>query len=409
VELPKDDSSQQKEWRLIRKKKVEKEKKKAGRSKMPYRVKNLVSDISLVARFTDPNARNPIGLVVLKDALFVAQNAASVVSNYSLKGELLQTLNSPSNPTGLALNSTSGFNVTSGTSSLPSTLVVVTQNGVIAGWNPQVSPLNFITAFSSSDKVFRGVTIVSCSPNSLTPLLFVTNFRSGMVEIYSSTFQFLSSFTDTALTASGYSPFGITTFLASVCISSNGSKKTETPLLLVSFAQRNSTNDTDVKGIGNGYLDVFDVTGQLISRYSSRGPLNSPFGMVVGHNGILVANHGDGLVLKYETVDPAATEPSDLLRGAFQTAIRTSCEGSLVNDGIWSLARAKGTDAIFFTAGINDTHGLIGVFIPEQECEKRMSHQATYPLSIPSRVRLKQTRKRRCIRKKPARPWSCGC
>src|SRR5690348_7194916 len=49
--------------------------------------------------------------------------------------------------------------------------------------------------------------------------------------------------------------------------------------LFVSYAKQNAEQHDDVSGPGNGFVDVFDTDGNLLRRFASRGPLNSPWGM----------------------------------------------------------------------------------------------------------------------------------
>jgi hypothetical protein len=147
---------------------------------------------------------------------------------------------------------------------------------------------------------------------------------------------------------------------------------------MVTFAAKTSgTGTTPVLGAGNGYIDVFSTSGQRISRYASRGPLNTPYGLIISSSGILVANHGDGRVLKYETTERFSCDTGcTIFTGEYQTPILTVCDAPLENDGIWGLARGSTckskTDDIYFTAGSNlGVNGLVGVFIPIEETNNR--------------------------------------
>ena len=85
-----------------------------------------------------------------------------------------------------------------------------------------------------------------------------------------------------------YAPFGIQTF-------SN--------LLYVTYAQQNAEKMDDVAGPGNGFVDVFDLSGKLQKRLISGGLLNSPWGVAMAPpsfsqfaGALLVGNFGDGAI-----------------------------------------------------------------------------------------------------------------
>ena len=56
-------------------------------------------------------------------------------------------------------------------------------------------------------------------------------------------------------------------------------------------------------GPGNGFVDEFSLSGKLIARVASNGPLNSPWGMAIAPadfgkfaGDLLVGNFGDGTI-----------------------------------------------------------------------------------------------------------------
>ena len=52
------------------------------------------------------------------------------------------------------------------------------------------------------------------------------------------------------------------------------------PLLLVTYAKQDEAGEDDVKGPGNGFVDVFSAEGFFLQRLISGGHLNSPWGLV---------------------------------------------------------------------------------------------------------------------------------
>ena len=172
------------------------------------------------------------------------------------------------------------------------------------------------------------------------------NFNSGKVEVYNQSFQLINSFTDKTLPA-GYAPFNVQVL--------NGK-------LYVTFALQNAAKHDNVAGLGLGYVDVFDLNGNLIQRLVSNGNLDAPWGLDIAPSSygslagdLLVGNFGDGTVNAY---DPST--------GAFLGELDNSSGNPLVIDGLWTLVNGNngvGSDpnAVYFTAGPDgETHGLFG-------------------------------------------------
>src|SRR5262249_42878344 len=149
-------------------------------------------------------------------------------------------------------------------------------------------------------------------------------------------------FTDPKIPA-GFAPFGIQN------IDGN---------LFVSYAKQDPNKHDDVAGPGNGFVDVFDTDGNLLRRFASRGPLNSPWGMARASFGfgrfsgdILIGNFGNGKLNAFD---------SD---GNFLGALRNEKGKAIKVDGLWTLTLGGGRNSnsgtLYFTAGPNDeTSGL---------------------------------------------------
>src|SRR5262249_37550920 len=112
---------------------------------------NLVSDVPGMAMRTDPNLVNPWGMALgTNSGLWVSDNAAGKATTYDGTGQpipsgspVVVTIPAPrgtgtSPPTGVATNATSGFVISSGAQSAPSTELFATEDGTIAGWNSSV-------------------------------------------------------------------------------------------------------------------------------------------------------------------------------------------------------------------------------------------------------------------------------
>jgi uncharacterized protein (TIGR03118 family) len=189
----------------------------------------------------------------------------------------------------------------------------------------------------------------------LANFIYATNFRNGVVEIYDAHFHFVNAFTDANI-PSGFAPFGIRT------INIGGDK------LFVTYAMQNPKKHDDVAGPGNGFVDIFDLNGNLISRFASQGTLNSPWGLVMTpasfgtfSSAILIGNFGDGTINAFDT--------NGKFLGQLQEEHATEMQ-LLTIDGLWGLSFGNGgtagpTTTLFFTAGIGaEGHGLFGSIIP---------------------------------------------
>src|SRR5207302_4601523 len=101
---------------------------------------NLVSDIPGMARTTDPNLVNPWGMALgTNSGLWVSDNGAGKATTYDGTGQpipsaspLVVTIPAPGGgagaPTGAATNATSGFVISSGAQSAPSTELFATED-----------------------------------------------------------------------------------------------------------------------------------------------------------------------------------------------------------------------------------------------------------------------------------------
>jgi uncharacterized protein (TIGR03118 family) len=177
--------------------------------------------------------------------------------------------------------------------------------------------------------------------------------------VYNATFAKVGSFTDSQLLKDCplpnqcFAPFGIQNIAGN---------------LYVTYALQNAAKHDDVAGPGNGFVDVFDTTGNLIRRFASHGPLNSPWGLAVApanfgkfSNDVLVGNFGDGHINAF---DPST--------GVFLGQLRDENGQAITNNGLWGVAFGNGglagdTHTLFSCAGINDeADGLFGSIEPEE-------------------------------------------
>lgn len=245
-----------------------------------------------------------------------------------------------------------------GATSGSSVFMFATEDGTISGWSPSVSLMNAFVAVDNSvvdpndqqhrSAVYKGLAIGSTSSGTF---IYTTNFRGGFVEMYDSDFILVKTFTDHTLPDS-YAPFGIQRI---------GTK------LFVTYAKTDSKKHDDVAGAGHGFIDTFDLNGNLPSRFAAHGTLNSPWGIALApgnfgdfSNALLVGNFGDGSINAF-----------DASTGAFLGQLKDAGGNPLIFNGLWGLrfgndAAAGPSNTLFVTAGINDEADGLFVSITSQ-------------------------------------------
>jgi uncharacterized protein (TIGR03118 family) len=263
-------------------------------------------------------------------------------------------------PTGIVFNNpaTNAFLIPGTTQ--PAIFIFDGEDGGIWGWNPGVDLLNATLIIqpasddATTNSVYKGLASANRTPGG--PTLYAANFRNGTVDVFDSSFNpvtIAGAFVDPNL-PKGYAPFGIATF---------------DNLIYVTYAKQNAQKHDDVASPGNGFVDVFDTQGKLMTRLISRGALNSPWGLAevphkfgkFGDDVLLVGNFGDGTINAFNIHTGASLGPLNNRRGE-----------PLAFNGLWALFFFD--DRLYFTAGIGDeSHGLFG-FI--RRVEEREDHES---------------------------------
>lgn len=308
-----------------------------------YSWENFQSDIAGVAEHVDPNLVNPWGMAASPSGIiWVSDNGTGVSTLYNQDGTANPLVvaipakqpHKAGNPTGVVFNGTAFFQVTKNGNSQPSRFIFVNEDGTISGWNPALDSMNAIVAVSGrGQNVYKGVTLGIANGHNF---LYATNFRTGRVDTFDENFHRVnpSGFVDPNL-PSGFAPFGIRNF--------NGE-------IFVTYAKQAPGGFDDEPGPGNGFINVFDTSGNLLRRLVSQGHLNSPWGLaIIEGDELWVGNFGDGQINNY---DPAT--------GAFLETLVTADGTPLEFEGLWDLLPLG--EGVYFTAGIADEeHGLFGV------------------------------------------------
>jgi uncharacterized protein (TIGR03118 family) len=310
-----------------------------------FRQINLVSDRPGWAAHTDPNLINPWGVSFSPTSPFwVSNNGTGTSTLYDSTGNPIPlVVTTPGAPTG---------QVFTGGAFRGDPFVFATDNGIIAGWRGALGT-TAETLYTSSDpsSSYFGLAFATTATGSY---LYAANFGAGRIDVVATTglTSLSGSFTDPNLPA-GYAPFNIQKL---------------GDALYVTYALRGANGD-EVVGVGNGFVNKFDLDGNLIGRVASNGLLNAPWGVAIAPAGfgslggsLLVGNFGDGTIHAY---DPTS--------GDFIGTLHDSFGGTLSIDGLWALTFGNGgsggaADRLYFTAGIEgETHGLFGSLSPVPE------------------------------------------
>ena len=315
----------------------------------------LVSDIANVGTVNDTNLVNPWGLAASPSGpWWVSDNNAGVSTLYdgtgtpkSLVVAIPQWDDTPGgSPDGIVFNSTSDFALSPGNAA---TFIWATEDGTIQGWNRNVNPtMAVIKVNNFPNAVYKGLAMASAGGANY---LYAANFRGGTVDVFDKSFSPHSfgsgAFTDPNI-PSGFAPFNVANI-------GNGK-------LAVTYAKQNSEKHDNVKGPGNGYVDVYDTSGVLQMRLPHLVYLNAPWAVVIapasgfgGFSGdILVGQFGSGAIVAY-------TQSGQFVGLLFDPAAL-----QLQIESLWGLGFGNGsgsgpTTTLYFTAGtFEEAHGTFG-------------------------------------------------
>lgn len=320
-----------------------------------YAQTNLVSDGAVTAPNTDKHLINPWGIAFVPGGPFwISDNNSGFSTLYDNQGvpqSLIVTIPPPSGapgpatPTGIVANSTADF-VVNGS---PAFFIFSTEDGTISAWtggNNAVLEVNNPNFNSGTDPVYKGLALLN---NSTGNFLLATNFRNARIDVFDATFKpaaLTGTFTDPTIPA-GFAPFSVHVVNDQVYIA---------------YAMQDSAKHDPANGPGNGYVSLFDASGNFIRRVISQGSLNSPWGLVIAStnfgqfsNDLLVGNFGDG---KINAFDPST--------GSLIGTLNDSNGNALVNGSLWELVfdptgQTGAKDTLYFSAGlVNEGDGLVG-------------------------------------------------
>jgi uncharacterized protein (TIGR03118 family) len=311
----------------------------------------VTDDQTLVhALHTDTNLVNPWGISYSPTGPFwVSDNNSGNATIYKGQDGVPQGL-VVSIPPGGGTGTPTGnvFNPTNKAGDFNSDVFIFSsEDGTISGWRGGTSAVQEVAGKDAN--VYKGLAIGN---NGSGNFIYATNFRQGVVDVYDTNFVFQKSFTDPSLPP-GYAPFGIQNI---------GGK------LYVTFALQDAAKHDDVAGDGHGFVDVFDLNGNLQQELIAGGKLNSPWGLAIApsnfgefSNDLLVGNFGNSRINAFDPTN--GTFLGTLSDGQGNDLVLTA-GGS--QKGLWGIIfgndhSAGNSNELFFTSGINDeSDGLFG-------------------------------------------------
>jgi uncharacterized protein (TIGR03118 family) len=310
---------------------------------------NIVSDGSVTAQQTDSNMLNPWGIALGKAfwidgeaSGFSLVDSAAGVKQFNVTVPPASSSATKGSPTGVVINTdTTLFPITGGSANF----IFATRDGSIAAWNTTTNP-NAVTVVNNSSKG-AGYTGIATDKNSTATYLLAANFNLGTIDIFDGSFNpttLQGNFTDPQI-PSGFSPFSVHVL--------NGK-------VYVAYAQI-SAQKKQVVGAGLGFVDVYDLDGNLVQEAIVQGSLNAPWGVAIAPAGfgsfggdLLVGNFGDGVINAF---DPNTFA----LKGSLQNAQ----DMPIANTGLWEIVFGSATlgdpNTLYFAAGIGGgKDGLFG-------------------------------------------------
>jgi uncharacterized protein (TIGR03118 family) len=360
-----------------------------------YQQTNLVSDLTTEhAATVDPKLLNPWGLTRSSGSpWWVANNNSGTSTLYDGMGNPV-LINPPgpnpptsnvvkipppgfepkaqSTPTGVVFNGSSNdFILKTGSAAH---FIFATEDGTISGWAgglEAVLEVDNSENGSANGAVYKGATSAEINGHKF---LYVTNFRSGKVEVYNTNFKRVHLDDDAFKTdgdcdrdghggrdgnhdcdddriPEGFAPFNI---------------QNVGGILFVTYAKQDTPRHDPVGGDGLGYVEFFTPDGKHLGHLQHGDWMNAPWGVVwttrdFGEysNSILVGNFRSGWIAAFNG-----------FTYKFEDFVRKKDNSLMFIDGIWSLTfgndgGAGGADTLFFTAGPNkENDGLFGTITP---------------------------------------------
>jgi uncharacterized protein (TIGR03118 family) len=316
---------------------------------------NLQSDLAGMAMMTDSNLVGAWGTTHSTNSPWWVNTTFSGLSllfngagqALSLVVHVPPTNGIGATATGIAFYGGNGFQVAS---NAPARFIFATLNGLISGWNPAANPTVGIVVISNSLGGYTGLTIAQ---NKGQDFLYAANYLQDRLEVYDTNFMPVSlpsgAFTDKKV------PNDMSVFNVQLVGDS----------LYVTYAPTN-VFAPGATGPGRGFVNVFDVEGNLQNHLKQGFWMNAPWGITLappdgfgrfnGH--VLVGMFGSGVIAAF-----------DVKNGKFDDFIRnTDALPLIISKGLWGLGFGNGasagpTNVLYFASDFvfgNQFHGLFG-------------------------------------------------
>ncbi len=327
---------------------------------------NLISDLAGVAQLTDPNLRNPWGVVVNPSGDFWVANAASGTAtlyhgdvNGSPVGQDPPVVKIPaapgrpqSAPTGQVLNLTQDFQVPGPGGTGPALFIYAgLDGGITAEPNAYLGsfPAQAQLVASTPGAVYTGLAMGNSAGSNF---LYAVNAATGKIDVFDKNFKpatLPGNFTDPGLEA-GLRPFNVANINGTLFVTYN------------SIADR----------FGGGTVDKFDTSGNFLGRFADGSNLVAPWAVVMAPAGfgdfggdLLVGNFGDGRINAYNPTT-----------GAFLGQLTGPSGQPLEIERLWALTfsgngvTAGDPSRLYFSSGLNqEKDGVFGSLRPMNSTE----------------------------------------
>lgn len=303
----------------------------------------------------DPKLLNAWGIAFSGTGTpWIASTGAGVSTIYDREGaEVLAPVNIPSpagptggTPTGTVFNNSSTeFILSNGQAAR---FIFVNLDGVISGWNAGSNGNAFLIKNNVGQAGYTGLALARINGQGF---LYAANALKGKIDVFDAAFNEVTSkpFSDPNLPA-GYVPFNIhlvgeQLYVAYTKVGPNGRALNE---------------------VGNGVVNIFNLSGILQKRFAAGGKLNAPWGVEVAPAGffpgegaqiaVLIGNFGDGKINAYTP------------EGKFIDQLKVNNKVVAI-EGLWEISFPPSTSTIdpnrlYFAAGPNDEKdGLFGYLL----------------------------------------------
>jgi len=315
-----------------------------------FTVTNLVADTGTSAASDDSSLVNGWGLSAGPTTpWWVSDNGTNKSTLYNAAGVKQGLIVSvPGGPTGTVFNTTTGFNLPTGGKAL---FLFDGEDGIVRAWNGAQGTTAIIVGDgdqSAAGAIYKGLAIAT-TPSG--PELFAADFHNNKIDVFDSNFKLLKAtgFVDPSL-HKHFAPFNVQVI---------GNR------VFVAYARQDQDAEDEEAGQGRGFVDVYDLSGNLLGGIDGHGQLNAPWGLAMASatfgtfaGDLLVGNFGDGRINAYREASPNTFVHDGKLRGADNRPLEI--------DGLWALQFAQGGNngtagTLYFTAGPNgEADGLFG-------------------------------------------------